>query len=117
MQLLGSKSIPRLHEIRINGGVLLFTLALSLISAMLFGLAPALRAAQPRPADGTEGRPRRGGRAVDVLARRPRSARARLLVVAELMLSVMLLVGAGLLIRSFARLQRRAAGIQRRTAC
>ena len=45
MQALGSKSVPRLHEIRINGGVLLFTIALSILSAILFGLAPAMRAA------------------------------------------------------------------------
>jgi len=104
MQLLGSKSIPRLHEIRINGGVLFFTLALSLISAVLFGLAPALRAAsldlQTELKDGQGSAAgfssfARGGR-------RQRTRKA--LVVAELMLSVMLLVAAGLLIRSFARL-------------
>ena len=46
MQSLGSKSVPRLHEIGINGGVLLFTLGLSVVSAILFGLAPAMRAAR-----------------------------------------------------------------------
>ena len=106
MQLLGSKSIPRLHEIRINGGVLMFTLALSLLSALIFGLAPALRAAsldlQTELKDGhgaaaglsTFGR---GGR---------RQGLRKALVVAELTLSVMLLIAAGLLIRSFARLQQ-----------
>src|SRR4029079_14880468 len=45
MQALGAKSVPRLHEIRIDGGVLLFTFALSVACALLFGLAPALRSA------------------------------------------------------------------------
>src|SRR5688572_105022 len=45
MQALGSKSVPRLREIAIDGTVLFFTFALSLVSAMLFGLAPAWRAA------------------------------------------------------------------------
>jgi predicted permease len=105
MQLLGSRSIPRLHEIRINGGVLLFTLAVSLISAVLFGLAPALRAArldlQSELKDGQ-------GAAAGLSSFSRGGARQRTrkaLVVAELMLSVMLLVAAGLLIRSFGRLQ------------
>ena len=46
MQALGSRSVPRLYEIGINGGVLLYTLGLSLASAILFGLAPAMRAAK-----------------------------------------------------------------------
>ena len=46
MQALGSKSVPRLREIGIDGTVLFFTFALSLISAMVFGLAPAMRAAR-----------------------------------------------------------------------
>ena len=106
MQMLGSKSIPRLHEIRLNGGVLIFTLALSLLSALIFGLAPALRAAsldlQTELKDGHGAAAglstfSRGGR---------RQGLRRALVVAELTLSVMLLIAAGLLIRSFARLQQ-----------
>ena len=46
MGALGAKSVPRLREIRIDGGVLLFTFALSLLSAVLFGLVPALRCAR-----------------------------------------------------------------------
>ena len=105
MQLLGAKSIPRLHEIRINGGVLLFTLAVSLISAFLFGLVPALRAA--RLDVQTELKDGQGASAGFFSLTRggARQRTRKALVVAELMLSVMLLVGAGLLIRSFARLQ------------
>ncbi len=107
MQGLGSKSVPRLHEIRINGGVLLFTIALSMVSAILFGLAPALRAArldlQSELKDGN-------GAAAGLAPWGRRQHVRQFLVVAELMLSVMLLVGAGLLIRSFAQLQRVPTG-------
>jgi len=105
MQLLGSKSIPRLHEIHINVGVLFFTLALSLLSAVLFGLAPALRAASlDLQAELKDGQGAAAG--FSSFARGGRRQRTRkALVIAELMLSVMLLVAAGLLIRSFGRLQ------------
>jgi len=43
MQVLGARSVPRVGEIGINGGVLLFTLSISLLSGLLFGLVPALR--------------------------------------------------------------------------
>jgi putative ABC transport system permease protein len=46
IHLLGAKQVPRIHEIGVNGEVLLFTLALSVLSGILFGLAPALRLAR-----------------------------------------------------------------------
>src|SRR5262249_44367165 len=46
IRALGSKSVPRLHEITINGQVLLFTLGLSVLSGILFGLVPAIRASR-----------------------------------------------------------------------
>ena len=103
MQALGSKSVPRLHEIRINAGVLAFTLALSVLSAIVFGLLPALRAAS---ADlQTELKEGHGGSSgLAPWGRRQRTR--RILVVAELTLAVMLLVGAGLLIRSFGQIHR-----------
>ena len=110
MQRLGAKSIPRLHEIQIDGGVLVFTLAVSLLSALLFGLVPALRAArQDLQTELKDGQ----GAAAGFSSFTRGGARQRTrkaLVVAELMLSVMLLVGAGLLIRSFARLQNVVPG-------
>ena len=107
MQTLGSKSVPRLHEIGINGGVLLFTLSLSIASAILFGLAPAMRAA----ALDLQTHLKDGHGASAGLAPWGRRQRARqVLVVAELTLAVMLLVGAGLLIRSFTQLQRVPTG-------
>jgi predicted permease len=103
MQALGSKSVPRLREIGIDGRVLFFTFALSLLSAMLFGLAPAMRAAsldlQTELKDGHGGA---GG--LSPWGRRQRTR--KILVVAELTLSVVLLIAAGLLVRSFAQLQR-----------
>ena len=85
----------------INARVLLYTLAAAILSGLVFGVAPVVQAVRGDPrewltADG-------GGERLTTSAsgRRLRSA----FVVAELALSVMLLVGAGVLIRSFARLQ------------
>jgi predicted permease len=107
MQALGSRSVPRLHDIRINGGVLLFTIAVSLVSAIVFGLAPAVRAANVDLQTGLkDGDAQSGG--LGAGGRRQRTR--QVLVIAELSLAVMLLVGAGLLIRSFAQLQRVPTG-------
>jgi predicted permease len=86
IRALGSASVPRLHEIAIDRGVLLFTFVASLSSGVLFGLAPALRLSR-----------------LDLRGRSHYMRRS--LVVAELALSIMLLVAAGLLIRSFSKLQ------------
>jgi putative ABC transport system permease protein len=84
----------------INGRVLLYTLAVAIVSGVVFGVAPAIQAVRGDPrewlsADGGE------RQTMSAAGRRLRSG----FVVAELALSVMLLVGAGVLIRSFARLQ------------
>jgi predicted permease len=103
MHLLGARSVPRLHEIGLNGGVLLYTAAVSLLSALVFGLAPALHAArldlQTHLKDGH-------GAAAGLAPWGRRQRTRKILVVAELTLSVTLLVSAGLLIRSFAKVQR-----------
>jgi predicted permease len=103
MQALGSKSVPRLRDIAIDATVLFFTFALSLVSAMLFGLAPAWRAAsldlQTELKDGH-------GASAGLAPWGRRQRTRKILVVAELTLSVVLLIAAGLLIRSFAQLQR-----------
>ena len=96
-------NIPRLDEIGISGGVLAFTFAVSLLTGILFGLAPAWRAMKvdlnTSLKSGGRGGQAEGG--LRVMRHRLRG----LLVVSELALSLMLLVGAGLLIRSFVRLQ------------
>jgi predicted permease len=102
IHVLGPQSVPRLNEISIDGGALAFTLAVSVLSAVLFGLAPALRLSHLDLHASLQetGRGSAGTGAVWGSGNRLR----RLLVVSELALSVVLLVGAGLLLRSFTRL-------------
>ncbi len=108
IHILGPKSVPRLSDIGIDREALLFTLSISLFSGILFGLAPALRIARidlhSILTDGT-----RGSSGTGAVWGRGNNLR-RLLVVSELALSVVLLIGAGLLIRSFARLENVAPG-------
>ncbi len=105
---LGTKSIPRLADIGIDGRVLLFTLLLSILSGILFGLAPALRVSRI-DLNTTLKDASRGSVGTSAVWGRGNNLR-RLLVISELALSVVLLIGAGLLIRSFARLQDVAPG-------
>jgi predicted permease len=104
IQTLGAKSVPRLHEIAIHGGVLIFTLTVSLLSGLLFGLAPALRVVRLDLHDNLKDSGRGAAGASALWARGPNLR--RLLVMSELALAVMLLIAAGLLIRSFVRLQQ-----------
>jgi predicted permease len=107
MRTLGAKSVPRLREIHIDAAVLAYTVAISIVSAALFGLAPALRAARLD----LQGSLKDGHGAAAGLAPWGRRQRTRqLLVMAELTLAVILLIGAGLLVRSFAQLQRVPTG-------
>jgi putative ABC transport system permease protein len=96
---LSPGNIPRLETIGINQQVLWFTLGLSLFTGLVFGLMPALTASNPNLNDTLK----EGGRsaAEGTGGRRLRNAMA----VAEIALSLVLLVGAGLLIRSFIHLQ------------
>ena len=101
-------NIPRLEVIGLDGGVLTFTLAVSILTGIVFGLAPAIRAARVDLNTALKA----GGRSVQAdggfnsSRRRLRSV----LVVSELALSLMLLIGAGLLVRSFVRLESVAPG-------
>jgi predicted permease len=104
IRLVGARSVPRLHEISVNTDVLLFTITISLAAGLIFGLFPALRLSQVDLQQNLKDAGR-GSSDTSALWGRGRSAR-RVLVVAELALSVMLLVGAGLLVRSFVRLQQ-----------
>jgi putative ABC transport system permease protein len=94
---LAPEGTPRLQEVGVNSSVLLFTLLVSLVTGILFGLVPAIRASRPDLSSvlregtrGTRGRPAVHARS--------------LLVVVETALAVMLLAGAGLLLRSFGEL-------------
>ena len=92
-----------LDQVALDSTVLAFTAAIAIVSALTFGLAPALRAVRADAAPGAQAATRAtAGRA----ERRLRG----LLVVAETAIGVVLLVGAGLLLRSFDRLVRTPAG-------
>jgi predicted permease len=103
LRTMNPGNIPRFEEIGINGTVLAFTFAISLVTGILFGLAPAWRAIKVdlNTALKAGGRRAQGDSGLRVSRHRLRG----LLVVSELALSLMLLIGAGLLIRSFVRLQ------------
>ncbi len=89
----------RAPEVRIDGPVLLFTLVISIATGLLFGLAPAFSSAQQV----SEALKQGSGRAT---ASRGRQQLRGLLVVAQVAVSFMLLIGAGLMIRSFIKLEQ-----------
>ena len=92
---LAPADIPRLNEVDVSAGVLLFAFLTSILTGVLFGLAPALQAANPDQLENL----REGGRGSGVARRHMRVS--RILVVSEVALSIILLAGAGLLLRSF----------------
>ena len=98
------QGLPRGSEIAVDGRVLAFSLAVSMAASLIFGLIPASLAARQSPVDALKG----GGRGATASRRGPRNA----LVVAEVALSLMLLVGAGLLLQSFTRLARVPVGFK-----
>jgi predicted permease len=96
-------NIPRLEDIELNGAVLWFTFGVSLATGILFGLAPVWRAIHLELNNSLKAGGRSGQSDGGLRLRRHRLR--GLLVVSELTLSLMLLIGAGLLVRSFVRLQ------------
>jgi putative ABC transport system permease protein len=95
----GPETIPRVREIAVDPFMAGFTLLISVATGALFGLAPALQVSRPVFADAFK----ESGRAsAGVQRNRLRSA----LVVGEVALSLVLLIGAGLMIRSFAKLSQ-----------
>jgi len=103
LRALGPEHLPRLQSVGVDGRILLFTLALTLLTGVLFGLAPALQAGRVNLNESLK----EGGRGgVGGGRRRLRDA----LVIAEVALALVLLVGAGLLMRSFWKLQQTDPG-------
>ena len=96
--VIAPTSLPRLSEVRIDGGVLVFTLLVSLVTGVLFGLAPALQSSRI----GLSEKLKEGDRGSTAGHARLRNG----LIVSEVALALMLLIAAGLLIESFAQLAR-----------
>jgi putative ABC transport system permease protein len=95
---LGPENLPRLDEVRFDRNVFLFTLGSTLLTGLLFGLAPVLRLATID----VQRTLKEGGRGATIGSGRERLRNG--LVMAEIALAVMVVVGAGLLVRSFSRL-------------
>jgi putative ABC transport system permease protein len=91
--------LPRVETVGINGDAVLFLLAVSLVTALLFGMAPALQSAAANISSSLK----EGGRSETGSLRRNRFR--SFLVASEFALAFMLLIGAGLMVRSFAALQ------------
>jgi putative ABC transport system permease protein len=101
---LDPDSIPRTREINLDGRVLAFTMLISLLTGVIFGLIPALQASK---LDLTESL-KEGDRGSTEGFRRNRTRSA--LVIGEVALTIVLLIGAGLLIKSFMRLREVSPG-------
>lgn len=101
---LAPDNVPRLNEVGVDARVFGFTLAISLITGLLFGLAPAIHAAKPNLNEGLKEGSK--GSMGSVAGKRTRNV----LVAIEVALSLVLLIGAGLMIKSFVRLQQTNLG-------
>jgi putative ABC transport system permease protein len=99
-------NIPRLNEIAIDWSVLVFTIIMSFLTGIIFGLVPALQSSKPD----LNATLKEGGRGSKVGG----SSRIirNLFVIAEVALSLVLLIGAGLMIKSFLRLQNVKPGFR-----
>ena len=104
LMALAPDNIPRLNEVGVDARVFGFTLAVSIVTGIIFGLIPGLQAAKPNLnealKEGSKGSMGSGA------GKRTRSV----LVAVEVALSLVLLIGAGLMIKSFLRLQQTNLG-------
>jgi predicted permease len=92
---LAPETLPRINEVGLSGGVLLFAFVVSISTGVIFGLAPALQAVRREQA----GELREGSRGAG--SSKHQIKVSRMLVTCEIALSLVLLIGAGLLLRSF----------------
>jgi len=104
---IGPASIPRLDEVGISATILLFTLCVSFWAGLVFGVLPALRSGSATPASALS----TGGRGAT--AARERLRTRDVLVVSQMALALILLVGSGLMVRSFQELRSVDAGFDR----
>ena len=91
----GIEHLPRIHDVAIDPQVLAFTLGISLAAGLLFGLIPVFKYARPHLSDAL----RSGGRSLSYSKERHRTR--SLLVVVQVALALVLLIGSGLMIRTF----------------
>ncbi|MEW6206899.1 MAG: ABC transporter permease [Acidobacteriota bacterium] len=106
LRSLGPADFPRLDEIGVDAGLIVFTFTVSLLTGLVFGIAPALQASKFNLSDSLkEG----SNTSTDT---RSRHRLRRWLVASEIALALVLLVGAGLLIRSFYWLQQVDLGFE-----
>ena len=103
----GPEDVPRLAQARVDGPVVAFAIGLTALSGLVFGLVPALRTAARPPHEALK----EGGRTGSRAASRDRLRNA--LVVAEIAMALVLLTGAGLLIRSSVALNSVDPGFDR----
>jgi putative ABC transport system permease protein len=99
LRALGAQTIPRLQEVTLDRTVLLLTFAVSVATGIIFGLVPALVSTEPGLTEALK----EGGRGSSEGRRRNRLRNG--LVIAEMTLAFLLLIAAGLLLKSFVRLQ------------
>jgi len=104
---LAPAGLPRLGEISIDARTVLFALAISIASGLLFGLIPVFRYAGIRPALGL----RQGSRSFSQSRERHRVQNG--LVIVQVGLALVLVIGSGLMIRTFRALQRQSPGFTR----
>ena len=99
--------IPQFAIIQLNGEVLAFTFALAVATGVLFGIVPALRTSRPDLHEELK-----GGAGSAISPGRRRRSTSNVLVAAEMALSLLLLVSAGLLLKDFARLRNVDIGVR-----
>ena len=107
LQSIAPAGVPRVGEIGIDVTVLLFALGVSVFSGLLFGFIPVLKYAGPRLATGLRG----GGRTASHSRERHRAR--NILVIVQVALALVLLIGSGLMIRTFQAMQNVAPGFSR----
>jgi len=99
--------VPRLNPLGIDAQMLFFTLLLSIVSALFFGLAPALQVSRARINDSMKA----SAQAVGGAAAAGHQTLRDILVLSEIAITLALLLGAGLLLRSFVKLETADIGI------
>ena len=107
LKQIGARTVPRLGEVNVDLVVLIVTAVVAVGTGILFGLIPALASAKPELTEALK----EGGRGSTSGARRNQVRNS--LVVAEIALALVLLVGAGLLLKSYARVQNSDPGFDR----